>query len=414
MTVIDEGDGSAVSFDFNPMVSPYREDPHIFFRQARSRPVALSPTIGAYMVSRYADVMTVLHDPTTFSSTETLPQLYDNPPEAVAELRAGGVPQEGFVTNEDEPAHAHTRALFDIAVGGRRIRSLLPLMQQRADELIDNLGDGPADLVSQYATPYVERIVNALVGFPIEDTERVRRWTTDFLVMMNPLAPLEDKVAAARELGDYTCYLQALIEERRAYPQDDMISVLVHGAEGLDGVSDDYVHSIVRAAGRIGGFETTRDLITATVLLTLQHPEVREGIGEHPLRTITSATEETLRRDAPVRGLFRTATREVELGGTLLPQGARLLLLFGSANRDETVFPDPDAVVLDRPNAHDHVGFGQGLHVCSGAPLARAETRIALETLFRRLPGLELAEDYRPDYTADYYFRSLASLRVRW
>lgn len=410
MTVNDQ----VAAFDFNPMVSPHREDPHVFFRAARARPAALSPTIGAYMISRYADVMTALHDPDTFSSADTLPLLYDNPPEVVAELRAGDVPQTRFVVNEDGSAHRHTRALFDIAVNGRRIRSLLPLMRQRANELIDGLTGGAAELVSQYATPYVETIVNTLVGFPAEDAERVEAWTGDVLVLMNPTAPVDVRVTAARRMGDYTRYLQALIDDRRAHPRDDMISVLVHGADGFAGLTDDYVHSIVRGTGRVGGFDTTRDLITATVLLTLQHPAVRTGIADDPSRTITRVTEEALRRDGPSRGLLRTATRDVELGGTLIPKGARLFLMFGSANRDETVFPDPDSVVLDRPNAHEHVAFGKGLHVCSGAPLARAETRIALRTLFSRLPGLELAEDYQPDYTADYYFRSLASLHVRW
>jgi cytochrome P450 len=414
MTVTDNADDQTVTFDFNPMVSPHREDPHIFFRAARARPAALSPTIGAYMISRYADVMTALHDPDTFSSTETLPLLYDNPPEVVAELRAGGVPQTGFVVNEDEPEHRHSRALFDAAVSGRRIRSLLPLMQQRADELIDGFTGGAAEIVSQYASPYIETIVNTLVGFPADDAEQVEAWTSDVLVLMNPMAPVDVKIAAARGVGDYTRYLQALIDDRRAHPRDDMISVLVHGADGFAGLTDDYVHSIARGTGRIGGFDTTRDLITATVLLTLQNPAVRDGIADDPTRTITKVTEETLRRDGPSRGLLRTATRDVELGGTLIPRGARLFLMFGSANRDETVFPDPDSVVLDRPNTHEHVAFGKGLHVCAGAPLARAETRIALQTLFTRLPGLTLAEDYQPDYTADFYFRSLASLHVRW
>lgn len=122
--------------------------------------------------------------------------------------------------------------------------------------------------------------------------------------------------------------------------------------------------------------------------------------------------EESLRRDAPHRGLFRVTTRDVELGGVLLPEGSVLLLLFGSANRDPAVFPDPDEVDLERENVHAHLAFGNGLHVCPGAPLARAEIRIALQSLFERLPALRLAEDYQPTYIASYFFRGLESLWV--
>ena len=407
----------APTFDFNPMISPHREDPHLFYRDARQRPVTLSPSIGAYMVSRYDDIRTVLADPETFSSAAALPWIYDNPPEVVAELEAGNVPETPMVVNEDEPAHAPVRKLFDAAVGGARVRTLLPLMRQRAEELVDRFpadGADGVDLVADYAIPFVQTIINTVIGFPPEDAERVAAWTEDVGLLWNKLAPVADRVAAARNVADYTRYLQGLIDARRAEPRDDMISILVHGTDDVPGLTDDYVHNIVRGAARIAGFDTTRDAITATALLALQNPEVRTRILQEGTRAILKVTEEALRRDAPHRGLFRVTTREVELGGTPLPQGAPLLLLFGSANRDESVFPDPDAVDLDRPNVHDHVAFGKGLHQCPGAPLARTEIRVALETLFDRLPGLRLAPGYQPTYIASYFFRGLESLHVTW
>ncbi|TNC25168.1 cytochrome P450 [Amycolatopsis alkalitolerans] len=405
---------TVAAFDFNPMVSPHREDPHLFYRAARERAITLSPSIGAYLVSRYADIKTVLEDPGTFSSAAALPMIYDNPPEVVAELTAGNVPETTMVVNEDEPRHKQMRGLFDAGVSGARVRTLLPLMKQRANELIDGFTGGSADLVAEYAIPYVQTIISAVIGFPPEDTARIQAWTDDVTTLWNPLAPVGDRVASARRLGDYTRYLQAQIDDRKAAPRDDMISALVHGANGFPGLTDDYVHNIIRGAARVAGFDTTRDAITATVLVALQNPDVVTRIAEDPTRTIMKVTEEALRRDAPHRGLFRVTTREVELGGTVLPQGSVLLLLFGSANRDETVFGDPDAVDLDRPNAHDHVAFGKGLHTCPGAPLARAEIRVALQTLFERLPGLRLAEDYEPTYIASYFFRGLESLKVCW
>lgn len=401
-------------FDFNPMSGADRDNPHLFYERARSRPISLSPSLGAYMVSRYADIQAVLDDPETFSSKAALPLVYDSPPEVVAILEEGGVPETPMVVNEDEPEHAPMRALFDAGVNGARVRTLLPVMQARAEELIDGFDPSGAELVSEYAIPFVQRVINTVIGFPHEDGERIAAWTEDVGMLWNKLAPVEAHLAAARNVVEYTAYLQELIDARRAEPREDMISVLVHGIDGVPGLDDAHVHNIIRGATRIAGFDTTRDAMTATVHLALQDPEARRRIADDPTRALMQVTEETLRRDAPHRGLFRVTTREVELGGTLLPQGSPLLLLFGSANRDETVFPDPDAIDLDRPNVHEHVAFGRGLHQCPGAPLARAEIRVALRALFDRFPDLRLAEDWEPTYIASYFFRGLESLRVTW
>jgi cytochrome P450 len=400
--------------DFNPMGSPHREDPHLFYRAARARPVAFSPSIGAYMVSRYADLRTVIEDPETFSSKVAVPLIYGNPPEVVEALRAGEVPETSMVVNEDEPEHAAMRRVFDAGFTGARVRAMVPRMRERAAELVDAFSRDGADLVGEYAAPFVQTVINAIIGFPAEDDDRVQAWTDDFVLLWNPLAPVDGKVEAAHRMADYSRYLQALVEQRRTEPRDDLISDLVHGANGYPGLPDESVQNIVRGAARIAGFDTTRDAITSTMLAMLQHPEVAERVRADPARTIPKLTEEVLRRDAPHRGLFRITTRETELGGTMLPAGAMCLLLFGSGNRDENVFPEPDAVDLDRPNVREHLAFGTGVHACPGAPMARAEIRVALETLLHRLPGLRLADGYEPTYIASYFFRGLERLDVTW
>jgi cytochrome P450 len=414
------------AFDFNPMTSPHREDPHLFYRAARERPVTFSPSVGAYMVTRYADLITVLDDPETFSSKAALPMIYDNPPEVTAVLREENVPETTMVVNEDEPAHVRFRRVFDAGFTGARVRAMVPLMRDRAGSLIDGFtgdgdGDGAgavsgrrADLVAEYAIPFVQAVISAVIGFPAEDTAQIQAWTDDVNMLWNMLAPVQARVESARRMADYTRYLQALIDDRRAHPREDLISDLVHGANGYPGVPDEYVHNMIRGAARVAGFDTTRDAITATVLIMLQNPGVRDRVMADPARIIPRLTEEALRRDAPHRGLFRITTREVEVGGSTLPAGAPMLLLFGSGNRDETVFPNPDHADLDRPNVRDHLAFGRGLHSCPGAPMARAEIRVALETLIRKLPGLRLADSYQPVYIASYFFRGLESLDVTW
>ena len=229
-----------------------------------------------------------------------------------------------------------------------------------------------ADLVAGYAIPFVQAVISAVIGFPAQDTAQIQAWTDDVNMLWNMLAPVESRVESARRMADYTRYLQALIDYRRAHPREDLISDLVHGANGYPGVPDEYVHNMIRGAARVAGFDTTRDAITATVLIMLQNPGVRDRVLADPARAIPRLTEGALRRDAPHRGLFRITTREVELGGATLPACAPMLLLFGSGNRDEQVFADPDGVDLDRPNVRDHLAFGRGLHSCPGAPMARA------------------------------------------
>ena len=402
------------AFDFNPMAGPHREDPHVFYRAARERPVTFSPSIGAYLVTRYADLVTVLDDPQTFSSKAALPMIYDNPPEIVAVLREGQVPETTMVVNEDEPEHVRFRRVFDAGFTGARVRAMVPLMRERTTALIDQFAGDRADLVADYAIPFVQAVISAVIGFPAEDTARIQAWTDDVNMLWNMLAPADARIASARRMADYTRYLQALIDDRRAHPREDLISDLVLGANGYPGVPDAYVHNMIRGAARVAGFDTTRDAITATVLIMCENPGVRERILADPARIIPKLTEEALRRDAPHRGLFRVTTREVDLGGTPLPAGAPMLLLFGSGNRDEAVFARPDEADLDRPNVRDHLAFGRGLHSCPGAPLARAEIRVALETLIRRLPGLRLADGYQPTYIASYFFRGLEALDVAW
>ena len=404
----------AVTLDFNPMVSPHREDPHLFYREARAHPPMINPVLGAYMVTRYDDLTTVIDDPETYSSAVAVPKIYWNPPEVTEVLQAGNVPETNAVVNEDEPAHHPIRRVFDAGFTGARVRAMLPTMRATAESLIDGFGGHWADLVGGYAVPFVQSVINAIIGFPAEDGERIQQWTDDVNMLWNLLAPVEDRIASAHRMADYTRYLQALIDDRRAHRREDLISDLVHGAFGFPGLDDDYVINVVRGAARVAGFDTTRDAITATMLAILQNPDVKARVQADPAKAIPKVTEEVLRRDAPHRGLFRITTRDTSLGGTDLPAGTMVLLLFGSGNRDETTFPDPDVVDIDRANVRDHLAFGRGLHVCPGAPMARAEIRVALETLIRRLPTLRLADGYEPTYIASYFFRGLETLDVTW
>ncbi|PXY25738.1 linalool 8-monooxygenase [Prauserella flavalba] len=396
------------------MTSPHREDPHLFYEWARAeQPVCYSETLGAWMVTRYDDLMTMVHDPDTYSSKNALPSIWDNPPEVVREL-AGCVAEGSTIVNEDEPKHLPLRKVLDHAFSGRRIRAVLPLMTKRANELIDAFEpDRSADLLAQYSDPFVQAIVSAVFGIPDEDVAKVQSWTNDYVLLWNPLAPTPGKIEAARRLVEYEKYIAELIEDRKKHPREDFISDMVHGnGDAFPPMSYADIQYVFRGL-RVAGYDTTRDTVTSAILLMLQHREHWDRACQDP-KAIPRLVEETLRRDAPHRGLMRVTTRETELGGVTLPAGSALLLLFGSGNRDERKFPDPDAVDPDRANVREHLAFGNGIHQCPGNNLARTEVRVALETLTRRLPQIDLAPDYRPTYIASYFFRGLESLRVVW
>lgn len=400
--------------DFAPLVPPDRQDPTDFYRWARTeRPVFFSPSVGAWLITRYDDLMTVVHDPDTYSSRNAVPSIWDNPPE-VTEALAGCVRAGTAIVNEDEPRHGPLRKVLNHAFSGHRVRAVQPLMQRRADELLDAVSaDRRVELVSQYADPYVQTVVSAVFGIPDDDVEQVCRWTEDSLLITDPSAPLDRKIAAARGLVAYEAYISDLIEDRRRHPREDFISDMVHGAgDDVPAMSREDILYAFRGL-RVAGHDTTRDTITTSVLLMLQHREHWERACADP-RSIPRLIEESLRRDAPHRGLMRITNRETELGGVRLPEGAPLLLLFGSGNHDETKFPDPETMRPDRDNLRDHLAFGHGIHRCAGATLARTEIRVAIETLTRRLPGLRIEPGYEPTYVASYLFRGLETLPLRW
>lgn len=407
---LDEFAAGDPAADFDPFTA-HRQDPHLFYAAARDRPVSFSPTVGAHLVARHADVTEVLADPVTYSSRGSFPRMSDGPPEIAAVLRDGGVPDTTIIVNEDAPLHGPMRQIYELGLSGERVRSLVPVMRRRAGELIDSFSGGTAELVSQYASPFVRTVVDALLGFPPQDAARLDAWTADYMLVSTPGPVSDARLAAAHRLVEYARYLDALIEDRRTSPRDDLISDLVHGRNGIPGLERDYVHSMARGS-RVAAFDTTRDAITSTLLLVLTGD--RPGSADDHSHWLGRTIEESLRRDAPHRGLFRTVTADTTLGGVPLAAGSLLFLLFGSANRDPEVFARPDAVDLARPNPRAHLAFGQGTHACPGARLARSEIRIAVETLLTRLPDLRPVDGYSARYVPSLFFRGLESLSVSW
>jgi cytochrome P450 len=208
-------------------------------------------------------------------------------------------------------------------------------------------------------------------------------------------------------------YLRAMVEERQRHPRGDLLSTLIEarleGERPLSTVELTNLASVLIFAGN----ETTTNLISSALLYLLRHPGLWQELRATPA-AIPNALEEVLRFDAPVMAMMRTVTEATQLGGVELPAGARLLLLFASANRDESVFEQAERFDIHRPNASRHLGFSHGTHYCVGAPLARLEARIVLELLTERLPNPRLVEGEAITYHPSIIHHGLHHLMVEW
>jgi cytochrome P450 len=363
-----------------------------------------------WFVTRHDDAVAVLLDDERFVRDPTLALT----PEELVAFR-NEMPERAFIDshmlNKDGADHRRLRRLVTKAFTPRMVDQLRPRIQEIADGLIDAVESrGEMDLVDEFAFPLPITVIAELLGIPVADRDRFRRWTN---AIITPALTPEDLALFGEAADEFVTYLRELFERRRSTPGADLISAFLQVEEGGDTLSEEELFSMVVLL-IIAGHETTVSLIGNAVLALLQHPDQRQTLESDPAR-MSHAIEELLRYDGPVeRTLLRWAAADVELGGQLIRRGEGVILILGSADRDPSRFPDPDTLDFAREDVK-HLAFGRGSHYCLGAPLARLEAEVALTTLLRRLPGLQLAmpvEELR--WRPVPLFRSLASLQVAW
>ena len=364
-----------------------------------------------WFVTRHDDAVAVLldderfvRDPALALTQEELEAFRSGMPEGMAFV-------ENHMLNKDGEDHRRLRRLVTKAFTPRMVEQLRPRIHEIADELIDAVESrGEMDLVDEFAFPLPITVIAELLGIPVADRDRFRRWTN---AMITPALTPEDMAQFGAFVDEFVTYLRELFERRRSTPGDDLISALLQVEEGGDTLSEEELFSMVVLL-IIAGHETTVSLIGNAVLALLQHPDQRKALESDPT-LMSHAIEELLRYDGAVeRTLNRWAATDVELGGESIRRGEGVIVILGSADRDPSRFPDPDALDFEREDVK-HLAFGRGSHYCLGAPLARIEAEVALTTLLRRLPGLRLAMDIEELYWRPVpLFRSLASLQVAW
>jgi cytochrome P450 PksS len=337
-----------------------------------------------WVLTRYDDCVMYLKDP-RFGK-----QIHDNlSPEQANRYWTQSDPNDPWVAinkhmlNLDPPDHTRLRTLVHKAFTPRMVENLRPRIHSIANNLLDEMGDhGTGDLIEHYAFPLPMTVIAEMLGIPAADRDQFRRWTKLLLFGGNPG---EDFTA----LMEFAGYMNNMIHERREKPQEDIISALVQAEEGGDKLDHMELLSMLFLL-LVAGHETTVNLIGNGTLALLQHPDQLEKLRQNP-DLIKPAVEEILRYNGPVD---ITTTRwtfdDVEIGGTVIPKGEAVWAALLAANRDPAQFENPDVFDITR-DPNKHIGFGNGIHYCVGAPLARLEGAIALNALVQRLPDLELA-----------------------
>jgi cytochrome P450 len=403
--------------DFNPFDPDLLEEPWDYYRAlCREAPVYRCPKSGFVMVSGYALAIEAVRDHERFSNRFGRVLGGGRPPsEEVQRIAAEGWPAVDTMLTADEPEHRRFRGLVNKAFTARRVNGLEPAIEKISSDLIDGfIADGRFEVLSQYSVLLPLTVIADQLGVPRRDLGQFKRWTDGFTAQLSGFAGAEGAIEATKRIVEFQRYFAERLEEARGAPREDIISDLVRARlEGERPLDTAESLSILQQL-LVAGNETTASAIAAGLLLLVRHPDQLALVRNDPA-LIPNLVEEVLRLSTPTACMFRVATRDTELGGVPIAKDAMLLVRFAAANRDERVFPDPDRFDVRRPNASEHLAFGQGIHFCIGAPLARKEMAVAFRQLLTRLDRLRLAPDApQPRHKPSILLRGLAELLLEF
>jgi len=396
----------------NIVSSEFKADPFPFLKRLRaSEPVfrtALPDGTSVWLVTRYEDVLALLRDDrfTKNRRRALTPQQARKLPWTPPMFR----PLERNMLDLDPPDHTRLRSLVHKAFTPHLVEQMRTRVQTLAAELLDVVGPrGEMDLIKDYALPLPMTIITEILGVPTKDRDAFHKWSNAVVSLTSPKPTLRVIPGVWR----FIRYLRRFFKVRRRDPQDDLTSALIKAEEAGEKLSEDELLAMVFLL-LIAGHETTVNLIGNGTLALLQNPDQMERLRSEP-SLIKSAVEELLRFTSPVlMTTERYALDNAIMHDVTIPRGEMILGVIGSANRDETVFDKPDELNLARePNKH--ISFGQGIHFCLGAPLARMESQIAVNTLLERKPNLQLKVDPQSlRWRSSMMLRGLQALPVKF
>jgi cytochrome P450 len=394
---------------FDPADPGLRRDPYPVYRRLREQAPTYRSPAGVWYFSRYADCFALFRDPAlSYDPTKTTvfqATLSDEPGQRERQLAE--FHKSRTVLEVDPPEHTRMRALFSRAFTPRALAEIAPVIDQLADELLDEL-DGPRiDLVKDFSIKLPVRVICEMLGVQAQEQERFAAIANALVRTVDPQVPPDERIAANKNMREY---IAALVAVRRQHPGDDLMTRLIEAAADGRLSSEDELLSntgLLLAAG----FETTTGLVTNAVYQLITHPGERAALERDP-ELIRTAVEEVLRFDPPVHMMRpHTITADVTIGGAELHAGDAVAPLIAAANRDPAEFPDAETFDITR-SVNRHMGFGLGHHMCVGAALARMETQAVVSRVFARFPGLALAADDEPTFRPHLSVRGFERLPV--
>jgi cytochrome P450 len=395
---------------FNPFRPQVVADPYPYYRLYREEePVHFSQTLDAWVLTRYRDVEAVLNDG-RFSANRRLARNRFAQMMVQQEMqRMGPVGQVVTMLGADPPDHTRLRRLVSKAFTARAVESLRPRIQSLVDGLLDTAEQkGDFDLIADLAFPLPVIVIAEMLGVPPEDRDTFKRWSDDVAASLGLLTPPDVAERARRSIIEMTEYFSQAVAERRRRPREDLISGLVAAEEQGQALSEQEVLATLVLL-LVAGNETTTNLIGNGMLALFRHPDQWERLCRQP-ELVRTAVEELLRYESPAQATSRVALEEIEIDGHRIEPYQLVFCILGSANRDPEIFAEPDRLDIARePNPH--LAFGDGIHFCLGAPLARAEAQAAFSALARRFPHIRPREG-APEWAPNYILRGLKRLPV--
>jgi len=406
-------DGSYLPPMLNPFEPGFFDDPYAQYKVVRDQdPVHLSP-IGSWALFRYEDVHRVLRDPhlsVEERNATPLPFTVDPDIQAMMDERSEGGTHT--MLNMDPPGHHRLRRLVSKVFTPRMIEELRPRVQQLVDEHLDAAPQGEEfDLIAGLAFPLPFIVISEMLGIPEgRDRSQLREWSGAVVKTFDPIMTREEQLAAFDAIDNIIAYTNEAIAYKRAHPSDDLLTALVAAEDEGDRLSEEELVEQVMLL-YVAGHETTVNLIGNGTLALLRHRDQLELLARDASVDGTFV-DELLRYDSPVQMSRRINLVPYEIGGKTFEAGSMMMTCLGSANRDPLKWgANADQLDLRRADARDHMSFGGGVHSCLGAHLARLEGQVAVSSLVRRFPQIQLATD-TPEWNGRIVLRGLARLPV--
>lgn len=400
-------------------LAPTMGCPFPIYKALRDNSPAAEMAPGVFMVTRYDDVLRVVKDTTTFSSRAPRnPFSWFGEPERQDELDAilGPCPEIPTLLDNDPPEQTKVRGLVANVFNESNVAALEPAIADLIDGLSSNWHDrGQVDFAAEFARPLPAAITALALGVDPAMTDRCLFWADEIMTRTaGPQTP-QRQAEVARGIAEMSDYFISLISQRREVPSNDLFSLLT--TVELDGerLTDIQIVNVAKVF-LVGGNETTMFMLTSALHRLATEPALAQQLRDTP-ELIEPFLEEILRLEAPAQGLPRFPTRDVEMHGVRIPAGSTVFVLYGSANHDQSVFADPDDLLLDRRargRSKPHLAFSVGPHFCLGARLARTEGRLALQRLLPAMTNLSLAADAEPQRAANPLLRGFVRLDLEF